>query len=424
MRKTFKYILVVLAVILTVGSLALFTVRRQVLDPAVYTDALARSGIYEEITAIAEDRLTQELIAVGKSAVAELGIAEQEEDVISNILVWLLNTVIDSQTGTLVKYISDAVGFDQLVQQASETAIRYSLEWLGGERPTPEFLKYIPTKAELEAARDINVADLIALVTRRALRIENLPACANRDELIQNLELVRDRRFMQLTCTTPELDPIINQSIVDLIPPEIVTTIEGTVQTYIDRANLQPIIDQAFAVAITIAEKKEALETLREYVIASRQVAIWMLVGSILAMIGALILAEKRRVRLFAIIYFASGLAILVKAAFGYGILPYIVIRSVSFDSLIAWGALSPAQSALLIESIKILVVSIIQNLFIAALYLGAIMTAAAALIWVGDFLARYYNLYKKAGAYFRNWRRAKKSKKSPKNKRKSKKKK
>jgi len=421
MRKVFKYILIVLAVILTVGSLSLFTVRQKLLDPDVYTDALRQSGIYEEITDIVEDQLTRELIDVGKTAVAELGIQEKEDDVINNVLVWLLNTIIDTQTGTLVSYISDSVGLENLVQQVSEKAILYALEWLSGERETPEFLKYVPTKAELEAVREINVADVIALVTRRAIGIEDLPECANREELITNLNLVKDGRILKLTCTSPELDEVINQTIIRLIPQEMIVTVESTIQGYIDQANLQPIIDQAFTIAIQVAEEKEMLEQVREYVIASKQVIIWMFVFSLLTMIGALLLAESKRLRLFAIIYFISGIIILVKGVFGYSALPYIILNTVSFEDLFVSGALAPAQTALLIESIKLLTSSIIQNIFSPTMYLGLIMAAVAAVIWIADFIARRYDFYKKTKNYFKGLKRSHKAKKRKKSSKKKK---
>ncbi|NQT29163.1 MAG: hypothetical protein HQ596_01190 [Candidatus Saganbacteria bacterium] len=401
MKKTFKYIVATLAVILTVSSISLYTVRHRLLDPNTYTNALENSGIYQEIGDLLAEQITKKLVAIEKKAVSELDITKND-NFANNLLFWTVNSVIESQTGPLVKYALDTIGVEQLLQKASKIPIQYTLEWLSGKRDTPFFIKYMPTKAELDAVRNIRFNDVVVLITRRALNIDNLPQCKNNKETVASLSAIRKGNILDIACTTPEIDPLINLKISGLIPKELTKAVEGPVQKFIAETNLQPVIDQAYAIAVEIDGQRASLLALRQRVALLKHLAVWMFILSLIAAISAVVLAEKKRVRFLAQLYFIGGLIICAVGALGYLVLPSIVLNILDLGRLAATDVIAPTLALILIESIKIFASSVTRSLFAYTLILGLAVTVIAAVVYAADMLARRFDLYKKGIDYLK----------------------
>jgi len=123
---------------------------------------------------------------------------------------------------------------------------------------------------------------------------------------------------------------------------------------------------------------------------------------SLIAAISAVVLAEKKRVRFLAQLYFIGGLIICAVGALGYLVLPSIVLNILDLGRLAATDVIAPTLALILIESIKIFASSVTRSLFAYTLILGLAVTVIAAVVYAADMLARRFDLYKKGIDYLK----------------------
>lgn len=387
-RSFFRYLSIFLAVLIATSSVLVLSLRYALLNPSLYKEAFDQSGIYQVTTQIVEDKTTEALSSLMKSLVAQIGIVEQTEEnrtVLTTALIYVLNTLIDTQTERLVNDFYSNINFSGFLQDTINTAIDQSLAWLTGETEAGEFFQIIPSPEEVEQFQNSSLVDLVTGVVGGALGVEQLPECTSEEQEATNLALITDGQILQVTCTSENIAPALQAAVESLLPSEAINRVEGQVEETIDAFQIRPVLEDIMGVVETLANLKAYALGLRELVQSSRDIAVFGLLVSFILTLVSLYLSPKERFSTFVRMGLGVGVSILAISITYYLVISNAVMATLPLDVNLQFGnsALSASQTTALVISIRSIVSYIVHGVIIAPLYTGVIITVIFGVGWL-----------------------------------------
>jgi hypothetical protein len=383
MKSFFRYFSLIGAILFTVISLSVLTVRAQLLNPQMYTDALEESGVYSSISDILETKTTSYLISAQKQLVSTIADSYNPENQVVQklepVVVLFLDSLIDRETEKAVSQVFEKLQVESALKNGSAGVITYSVDWLAGIREDPKFLSYIPDPERLTEIKDQGAVPFFVSQVKQDIGVEDLPPCETVTQVTQNLSTIAQGKISDVTCYSPEIKAVVERGAEVAAPKIAQTQLAMTVNDYLEKYQIRTLVEDLFNSLLNIAYLKQDLYQLREYVIQSKEWAVNGFIISLIMLVIGLILTEKRRIKTLFTVYLVSGISMTVWAVFNMMSLSYLVNKSMPNNlALITDPAISTAQKIALANSIRQAGAYIAQDLVSGMLTIGLLMVAVS----------------------------------------------
>lgn len=384
MKQFLYFTTISLAALFTIfGSLLLIS-RYTLLQPETYNSALEESGIYQVSNDILQEKVTQGVVTVSKGLVLRIGFggdASAIDSIFDRILVSLINTLIDQQSGRLVADLFVRINLPGVLQQTAEQWIARDLAWLKGEREAAEIFSYIPEPEAVERFSNSTFTQNLSSIALVSAGYTDLPECQTQDELATNLQLAEQGRILQMTCSSDLIQPVIDEQVSTILPSSVTERIDTGVEQRVDAFGIQPILDTVSEIALAISQLKQDLIELRSYVELSLEYAVGMLLIGFTLAIASMFIIRKQMLVSFFSVYIISGVAILLTALVFRWFFIEDLIAQVSLSNPETFQpALSTSQSTKLSLSIQEFLRQVLNSVVIANIYFSLFLMGVAGL--------------------------------------------
>jgi hypothetical protein len=329
------------------GGILAYTVRQNVLTPAIYISAFQDANLYENTTAIIEYKAADLLItaqqALLNSLLERLQSNFETPAFVQQTLLVLINQAITQETQKIVETISNNIQLNKTIQNTSESGITFFIGWLKGEQPDPVFFKYIPTPEQITAVRQEGIASFL---------LESSP--------------------LQIATGSGVIS---NQ-------------VENSINGFLNQYQLSDIVNSVFDFATVVSQNVQNLYALRTFVQESLAWTYWGFAAGTISLMLGVIVTSWNRVRTLLITLLATG-AVLAANAYGSVLYLTTTIQTILPKPTEMTGLTDiPVQLRLnFIDSINAAAQYIIYNVFATALYVGLAIAGIALLLLIGAIM-------------------------------------
>lgn len=385
MKNFFRYLSLVIAMLLTVGGLSTLAIREQVLKPDVYNQALNQAGVYPAIEDILVTKTAAYIETAAKQVVAQLSnqINPQREAVarLEPLAVWYLNDLVSRQTTPLVAEAAKNLQVTNNMQALTEQGVNYTVGWLAGTQPDPKFMAYIPEPEQLEAVKTEGAIPFVARQLKTEMGLEDLPPCESALEGANNLRLITSGRANEINCQSEEIRMAIART-AQVIKPQIAKTqLAITLESYVEKYQIKTLVDNVFEAVMDLSVFKQELMTFKANLALVEQQAQRALWGSLIFLAIGLVLTEKKRLRTLFLTYMWVGILMLVSAG-GYTVAASQAVARAMPDRLIKITdpAISVAQNERLAKALETAVILVVEDWVTSVKFLGGAITALSLL--------------------------------------------
>jgi hypothetical protein len=392
MKNTMRHLFAALAIIFGSISLYVLLVANQALTPELYTDALEEAGVYQEISNVIEERVTEGLIESGHDIIDEIVEENIEETPYSKALVWALNSLLDSQTGTVVEAISDRIGLEQGIQNAFEKDIEFATGWLRGDAELPKFFSYVPSVEAVEEIEENGAfGTMIMAFTEDILGVTELPECSYSGAETSTLEALSEGNWEGVTCTSDTVRPVIAATVEEFIPPETIENLEDELSKFLETYKLKEVWDWILGSVKDLATFKEAMYDAQGAVMWLHTTGVVVLSLSIVSGLIAIVMSQGTRLKMFISLAVIPGVVLLLGALVFNLFIADSIVDSLNFGGLlISSDKISATQSALLEASFMSSAGMILHGLHDQVIRVGVLLVGPGFVAWLlGVFVAR-----------------------------------
>lgn len=379
-------ILTIVAVVFMTVSIVGITVYNSVLNDNLYKDALSKSDIYVIVTDIIERNISESLVAWEKNLINELipGDAFDNNKLVSGALSFVLNTVVEQQTPELVANVFDKIGLAEVFQNVVEKTIERDIAWLKGEHEAHEMFSYIPTPEKIESLQGGTFTQLLDHVVKNSIGINELAQCTGDAEINANITQINQGNVKGITCTSPQIDKLLNEEFANSKINTVINKVGGGADTIAQDSQVNALLTDVYDFSLVIASVKQRALDMREMVQSILKWSYFLLVTSII-LAGVAIFLQKRggQIKRGIIIIFSTGASVTIFAVLYYVIFAQIIIGSIPFESVkFSTNALTSAEGALLVNSVKFIVDYIVVGIISTTFVIGVWITVISAILY------------------------------------------
>ncbi|MFC1649713.1 hypothetical protein ACFL2C_03325 [Patescibacteria group bacterium] len=380
-NRFLRYLSIVLVIVFTSFSLITLTARSRLLSPNVYKTAVNQSGIYELTSDVIQEKTTEALLALQQEVVTNLGLVQdpKERTLFENVIIFVLGSALDEATKNLVANVAQRIDLTTVIRSTTEGWIENDIAWLRGERSDPEIFEIIPAPEEIERVRNAKLSDVAMGVTAELFDLSNLPACTNAEDVELNVARVKDGSLTKVTCTNSEITILLNSTVSDLVPQDVLEEAEVGIQSELDRLGLTPVIDALFDISLLMANLKQFSLELRDLAARTYETSIFFLAVSIPLLIYSLIVTKKDRFRTLLRTYLATGLVVTAFGVIIYIVLSNTIANFIGDITITTDGFLSGTQQVKLAQSIRSIELYIVRDVSYFLLLVGVVITVVFA---------------------------------------------
>lgn len=374
-----RYIYLSVAIILSSLSIVSLSIWYKLMDQNLYSDALTKSGIYEVTSQIIEDKTTLALLNLQNELLVRMGLFNEnsENPILNSVLVWGVSTFLEDATSDLVTNVYKNVGLQNYLTDVGNNMINSTISWLKGDSPDPEFFSYIPEPEDIKILSEAKISDFIYAGAIQAIGINKLPLCTSDLDVNSNLQLLRQRNILKLTCTNDLISSAASGVVEEIIPKETLMTAEESVQGFLSEFGLDKLLDQMLEVVLFTSVLKQNAIDFRDFIQTVKDLSILAFLTAIPFLgLGLYVTKHGKRIRTLLQSCLLIGVIVAVFGLFHYyalarGLNENIDYRSVRFVE----GFLDPVQQALVIHSMKQSGFLIIQGVVYFTIRIGFLIS-------------------------------------------------
>jgi len=362
MKSFPRTVAIFLAVLFTVLSLLTLSVWERVFSSDLYVNSLSEAGVYKQVTTVIENKVTHAIVTSGNEYLEELRdrIAEDEdktdqEKKIDEGIIWVVEIIIENNSEDVVAAVSESMNIESGMEDGTRAVLDGSFSWLRGERETSKAFDSIPTTEEIEKLEGTTlVEEGFTYVAANALGVADLPECSSKKAETEALEQLDESGLMDVSCTSDDVQPVIDDTISDLIPQQVVEKLETDIDDILDKYDLNPVLNTIYEGIKALSEAKQYALDARTYVQSIQYSAIVLFALSVPMALLAVVLSKGDRFMTLVRMYFASGFILVGFVAVHHFILTPIAMNQIDFSRFeISSEGLSSAQEALWMDSVE-----------------------------------------------------------------------
>lgn len=386
-KKQKKFLVNVLggfSVILMAASLFGITVYKRALDENLYKEALEKSEIYTVKADIIERKATEALIEWEKDLIASIVPEDAlgENPLVKTATSFLVDTLVEQQTPAFVESVFDRVDLAEVFRSVTEKKIDADISWLRGEREAHEAFSYIPTPEQIEQIKGSNFTQMLDVLIKNSLGVNELPECQSPGEVTQNLTRIAQGDVNNVTCTTDQISRVLEGEVDGLAVSRVADIVGEKADTVAQGSRVNAFLTDIYNLSYAVAQIKQTALDMRADIQTTLRWLYAAFFVSIAVFCIAIFLTKKgERFCKGVILFFSAGALIVFIALMHYTVFSHLLLRAVPFERIVmGTNILTNAEGALLTNSIQFIVRYITTHLVSMSFTIGVWLMALSAI--------------------------------------------